>query len=299
MKHLSAAGLALTAVVLLTACDSVSKRALTVDEIQDLAGLSAPTETPEEQQARNPDILQRADSLVLSTMHGETGDADLPTFRLLTQCSGMQCTTTEPLSGSVDTIDLANTPLRQGAATAIGSKHGITLLRESSTHTGADISSFGAWLEHSSFAILNESQTGEEGAVDVWYGISLGELTGAPPSGRATWLGVMVGTPVTGDARGEQLVGDAILTYDFRSGGDGTGPSLDVGFGGIKNIDRGMAHDVEAVIFAGLEVGADGTFARGDSGARIQGGFHGPNQAEAAGIFEYSDMTGAFGAARQ
>ena len=198
-----------------------------------------------------------------------------------------------------DTIDLANTPLRQGAATAIGSKHGITLLRESSTHTGADISSFGAWLEHSSFAILNEGQTGEEGAIDVWYAISLGELTGTPPSGSATWLGVMVGTPVTGDARGEQLVGDAILTYDFHSGGGGTGPSLDVAFGGIKNINRGTAHGIEAVIFAGLGVEADGTFARGESGARIQGGFHGPGHAEAAGIFEYSDIIGAFGATRQ
>ncbi len=299
MKHHSACGLALTVVLLLTACGSDSERALTVDEIREFAGLSAPTETPDAQQARSLDILQRADSLVLSTMHGETGDADLPTFRLLTQCSGMQCTTTEPLTGSVDTIDLANTPLRQGAATAIGSKHGITLLRESSTHTGADVSSFGAWLEHSSFAILNESQTGEEGAIDVWYAISLGELTGTPLSGSATWLGVMVGTPVTGDARGEQLVGDAILTYDFHPAGDGTVPSLDVGFGGIKNIDRGTAHDVEAVIFVDLAVEADGTFARGESGARIQGGFHGPGHAEAAGIFEYSDMTGAFGATRQ
>ena len=116
-------------------------------------------------------------------MRGETGSAEIPTFRLLTQCSGTQCTVTEPLSGAVDTIELVNTPLRQGAATAIGSKHGITLLWESSTHTGADLASLGAWLEHSSFAILNERQTSEEGTVDVWYGITLGELTGTP-SGR-------------------------------------------------------------------------------------------------------------------
>lgn len=45
-------------------------------------------------------------------------------------------------------------------------------MRESSTHTGADITSLGAWLEHSSFAILNERQTGEVGTVEVWYGIA-------------------------------------------------------------------------------------------------------------------------------
>ena len=99
---------------------------------------------------------------------------------------------TEPLSGSVDTIELVNTPLRQGAATAIGSQYGITLLSESSTHTGADFASLGAWLEHSSFAILNERQTSEEGTVDVRYGIALGEARGHlagrdPRPGSASW----------------------------------------------------------------------------------------------------------------
>jgi len=108
-----------------------------------------------------------------------------------------------------------------------------------------------------------------------------------------------VGTPVAGDARGERLVGDAVLTYDFPSQGDGSGPSLDAAFGGIRNIDRGTAHTVETVIFSDLAVAADGTFARGQSGARIQGGFHGPGHAEAAGIFEQSDIVGAFGAKRQ
>lgn len=63
---------------------------------------------------------------------------------------------------------------------------------------------FDAWLEHSSFAILNESQTSEEGTVDVWYGLAVGDLTGTSPTGSATWLGIMVGTPVAGNARGER-----------------------------------------------------------------------------------------------
>ena len=301
MKSYSAYGLAVAALLSLAACGggSVSERTLTPAEIRALTGLAAPTDTPEAQQERNLDIFARADSLILSTMHGETGDEEVPAFRLLTRCSGTQCTVTEPLSGAIDTIELVNTPLRQGAPTAIGSKHGITLWWESSNHTGADLASLGAWLEHSSFAVLNERQTSDEGTVDVWYGIALGELAGTPPAGSATWLGIMVGTPAAGKGRGERLVGDAALTWELPAGGDGSGPSLDVAFGGITNIDRGAAHTVETVLFENLAVGPDGTFGIGQSGARIQGGFHGPGHAEAAGIFEQSGIVGAFGATRQ
>ena len=302
MRRHSAYGLALAAAFSLAACaggDSGSERPLAPDEIRELTGLSAPAETAEAQQARGLDIFARSDSLFLSTMHGETGNAEIPSFRLLTQCGGSQCTVTEPLSGTVDTIELVNTPVRQGAAIAIGSKHGITLMSESSTHTGADLASLGAWMEHGSFGILNERQTGEEGTIDVLYGIAMGELAGTAPAGSATWLGLMVGTPITGDGRGERLVGDAALTYDVPSGGDGSGPSLDVAFGGIKNIDQGTAHMVETVIFSNLALGPDGTFATGQSGARIQGGFFGPGHGEAAGVFEQSGIVGAFGAKRQ
>ena len=278
----------------------MSEGPLTSGEIRELTGLSAPLETPEAQPERSLDIFPRADSLILSTMHGETDNAEVPAFRFLTECGGAQCTATDPLSGTVDTIELLNTPLRHGAATAIGSKLGITLMSESSTHTGADLASLGAWMEHSSFAIQNERLTGEEGTVDVWYGIALGDLAGFPPGpipGTATWLGIMVGTPVSGDARGERLVGDAALTYQFPT--QGSGHTLDAAFGGIKNIDRGTAHTVETVLFENVAVAEDGTFARGQSGARIQGGFYGPGHAEAVGIFEQQDIVGAFGANRQ
>ena len=300
MRRHSACGVALAVALSLAACASGSDRTLTPDEIRDLTGMSAPVETPDAQQARGLDIFARSDSLILSTMHGETGGAEIPTFRLVTQCSGSQCTVTEPLSGTVDTIELVNTPLRQGAATTLGSKRGITLMWESSTHTGADLASLGAWMEHSTFAILNERQTGEDGTVDLWYGIALGDLAGFPPGpipGTATWAGIMVGTPVSGDARGERLVGDAVLTYQFPT--QGSGHTLDAAFGGIKNIDRGTPHGVETVLFENVAVGPDGTFATGQSGARIQGAFYGPGHAETAGIFEQSDIVGAFGATRQ
>ena len=306
MRRISGFGAAVAAALSLAACsgggDTVSERTPTLDEIRALTGLSTPTETPEAAQARSLDIFPRADSLILSTMHGETGSAEIPAFRLLTQCSGAQCTLTDPLSGAVDTIELLDTPIRHGAASAIGSTYGITLVQESSVHTGADLASLGAWLEHSTFAIQNERQAGEEGTVDLLYGIAVGDLTGTLPGpipGTATWSGIMVGTPVDGDARGERLVGDAALTYDFASWVGSPEPSLRVAFGGIKNIDRGTAHTVETLLFENLAVEPDGTFARGQSGARIQGGFYGPGHAEAAGIFEQSGIAGAFGARRQ
>ena len=53
------------------------------------------------------------------------------------------------------------------------------------------------------------------------------------------------------------------------------------------------------MIFSDLVIEPDGTFARDQSGTRIQGGFHGPGHAEVAGIFEQSEIVGAFGVKRQ
>ena len=96
MRRLLVGGLALAAALPLAACggsgDAVTARVPTLGEIRELAGLSAPVETPEAQQDRSLDIFPRADSLILSTIHGETGSAGIPTFRLLMQCSGSRCT---------------------------------------------------------------------------------------------------------------------------------------------------------------------------------------------------------------
>ena len=48
-----------------------------------------------------------------------------------------------------------------------------------------------------------------------------------------------------------------------------------------------------------LSLAADGTYRAGLTGNRIQGGFYGPNHAEAAGIVEQNGIVGAFGAKRR
>ena len=298
MKVLSASGLAVAAVLSLAACagggNLHSRPALTPGDIRELTGLSAPVETAQAQQARQQDLHSRADSLNHSTAHLE---AVLPgethRFRMVAECSGAVCTLVEPLTGVTDTSSVGTGGGVLGDAEAIGSAHGITLMAESATIMDEDIIEFGAWMQHSAFLLRTEHALLEGIEANAVYAIALGELTGRPPAGSATWLGLMVGTPVAGDHEGDRLVGTAALNYDFAAGG------LDAAFSGIRNIDRGTTHRVETVIFSDLAVAPDGTFARGQSGARIQGGFYGPDHAEAAGIFEQSDIAGSFGAKRQ
>ncbi len=104
----------------------------------------------------------------------------------------------------------------------------------------------------------------------------------------------MVGMQATGNNRGYRLQGDAILSYDLNAGG-----SVDIAFSGIKNIDRGAAHSTPSVRFDDVSVTPRGTFAAGLTGNRIQGGFYGPGHAEAAGVFEQSNIVGAFGAKKR
>ncbi len=128
------------------------------------------------------------------------------------------------------------------------------------------------------------------------YGRVIGDLTGSRPTDvTAAWSGVMVGTPATGDNRGNVLQGDAALTYTL-DGGRGT---LDAAFTDIKDLDRLAAHAPETVRFDDVPVEPDGTFETGLTGNRIQGGFYGPGHVEAAGVFEQSNILGAFGAKRR
>ena len=271
-----------------------SQPTLGLDDIRELTGLSAPVETGPAQQARRQDILARADSLVVSTVHWELALADgTLAVRQLAECSGAECELLDPATGETDTFGLDAATVELEDAEPIGSAHGITLMSIGEQRMGVDATSLGAWMEHGSFALNGLRVVGEDFESNILRAVALGDLTDRPLTGSATWVGIMVGTPVVGDDRGDRLVGTAALNYGMPTGG------LDVGFSGIRNIDRGTAHSTEAVLFTGLEVGPDGTFSRGQSGGRIEGGFYGPGHAEAGGIFEQSDIVGAFGAKRQ
>ena len=298
MRVFAASGLAMAAILSLAACggggDMNSRPALSPGDIRELTGLSAPVETAQAQQARQQEVYSRSDSLILSTMRVGVAYPDVTrTFREPAQCSGPRCELLDPTTGETSIISLDDIVSSIGDAEAIGSAHGVTLTSESVRHMGDDITSLGAWMEHGSFALNTQRGVDDDIEVDLVYTMAMGDLTDRPLTGSATWLGIMVGTPTAGEDEGDRLVGTAALNYDMAAGG------LDAAFSGITNIDRGTAHDFEVVLFSDLEVGSDGTFARGQSGARIQGGFYGPDHAEAAGIFEQFDIVGAFGAKRQ
>ena len=300
IRTLSAYSLALATVLSLAACggggNTGSQPALGLDDIRELTGLSAPAETAAAQEARQQDILARADSMILSTLHVEQAFPDeTRTFPRLSECSGSECVVLDPVTGETVTssVDRLVSASGDAEAEAIGSAHGITLRSKSAHDMGVGLTSFGAWMEHGSFALSGARGAGEGFDFDTVYTMVLGDLTDRPLTGSATWVGIMVGTPTVEEDRGDRLVGTAALNYDMTAGG------LDAAFSGIRNTDRGTAHATETVRFSDLEVGSDGTFSRGQSGARIQGGFYGPGHVEAAGVFEQSGIVGAFGAKRQ
>lgn len=266
--------------------------------IRELTGLAPPAETYEDQGERFGRIVMAADSLVISTFRVETDHPQLPTFIGHAECSGPRCELSVPATGQSQTVDLADQEFADGPAEVVGSRHGITLVSVSSNLDELDgaenvsLASYGAWMEHSGFGLQESAyETGGTRVVER-FAMALGDLAGAPPAGGATWLGLMVGMLATGDGAGDRLQGDAALNYDLAS------DTLDVGFSGIKNIDRRSAHSTTTVLFTDLTIAPDGTFARGETGDRIQGGLYGPGHVEAAGIFERSNIVGAFGAER-
>ena len=208
------------------------------------------------------------------------------------------------------TVSLDDLEFATDATTEFGlTKHGITLFRTRAT----DVEAFGAWMEHAGFAIQTETdKTRTDAGQDVnWrfrYGLVGGDLTGTLPftrPGSATWQGLMVGTPATGNRAGNLLQGDATLRYNFDVSYPGGGvvgvysETLDAAFTDIKDLTRNAAHSTERARFADVPVAADGTYAAGSTGNRIEGGFSGPDHAETAGVFEQSGIVGAFGAKRQ
>ena len=104
----------------------------------------------------------------------------------------------------------------------------------------------------------------------------------------------MVGTTHAGPVRGDVLQGDAALTFTAASGG-----SMQAAFTDIVNLDLKRPHSPSGVRFTDIPVSDDGTFRKGALGNRIHGTLYGPGHAEAAGIFEHSDIVGAFGAMRE
>lgn len=149
-------------------------------------------------------------------------------------------------------------------------------------------------MDHSGFLVQEDRGIPVGGVpANMRWNMAGGDLTRSRPLGNATWQGLMVGTPARGSGKGQRLQGNATLTYDLDSA------TLDAAFTNIQNVDRLQPHSVSAVRFDNINVSDRGTFQAGSSDNQIQGGFYGPDHAETAGVFEQSNIIGAFGAKKQ
>ena len=267
------------------------------NEVRTATGLSAPTETVADQQARVPAILSRMDSLLASTMYLETSRPDLPTLQLRARCMDTACTFAEPGTGLSQTVRLRDLESGGGdeRTVALGSRHGITLMYYA--EDGGASYGYGAWMQHSGFQVQVEQATDTNGyRYSGWAGTGGGDRTGSAPAGSATWQGLMVGTPVRGSHQGDRLQGEARVRYAL--GGQGA-PTVAISFTGITNLERQAAHTVPTVSFLNVPVASGGTFEAGLTGNRVQGAFYGSAHAEAGGVFEQANIVGAFGAKKQ
>ena len=174
---------------------------------RELTGLDPAIEAPAVQLERAADILARSDSLVLSTSHVETDLPAAPAFRVLTECGGARCTLTDALTGASTTFALSDIEFVDLPAEALGTRHGITLIRVAGQHMGVDVTSLGASMDHGGFSFETNRAVWDGIRSDALYTWAAGDLTGIPLSRSATWLGLMAGPPVTGDERGDRLVG--------------------------------------------------------------------------------------------
>ena len=136
---------------------------------------------------------------------------------------------------------------------------------------------WGHWLDHSVFAIVDDS-----------LAVSFGDHPGTSPAGTgpATWTGRLVGLNTQ---TAERIEGNAVIGID-----DLARPDVDVALTGIVDAGgRGHAdlrwEDIPLV---------DGHFEVRDEAGSLEGRFYGADHGEAGGIFERDWLTGAFGASR-
>ena len=274
----------------LAACGGGSSK-FSAERVRILTDARAPVESINDQFERATGIFDRSDSLLLSTVHGTTTHPELPTVELRTDCEKAGCTVRESRTGFTLRPSLDDLGVDTDATADFGlTRHGITLYRTETTN----VESYGAWMDHAAFAVQTVTASATAGGREIdfllRYGIVGGDLSGDRPTGTATWQGLMVGTPATGDRAGHLLQGDATLRYSLDT------EMLDATFDGIRDLNRDAAHSTESVQFDDVPVSADGTFRSGETGNRIQGAFYGTDHAETAGILEKSNIIGAFGA---
>ncbi len=293
---------ALFAVLFLTACGGGSGP-FTVDpgSTRSLTGLQPPGFSDSAIVPTVNRVLTGADAILVSdVVVGQGEHADI----FYTYCDSASICETDLGDGGLllwDARDLRDGGLDPSLEyTGVGEKHGVSLVQAQgrSEFSGIPVSSssYGAWLGHSAFLVEFERITsGVIGGIDLTglttgYALSIGDHSGARPTGNAVWRGIMVGGTADTVDDIDVIQGDATLVYDIARN------DLDVAFTNVYNLDqRRRFRDLR---WLDLYVDADGSFHRLTATREIHGRFYGPGQREVGGIFTHPEAIGAFGARR-
>lgn len=167
-----------------------------------------------------------------------------------------------------------------------------------------DSATYGTWLTDSLFYVQRSSENDERGdpmsteddlIEESIIGLSYGDASRTNPasalSGTATWRGAMVALDATDVTM--SITGRTELTYDFGRN------TLDVLMDEIRvSSAQGSGAYGDDLTWEDLAV-TDGQFSQGSGADSIRGTFYGDAHEEVGGIFERSNLVGAFGATRQ
>ena len=185
----------------------------------------------------------------------------------------------------------------------IMTRNGIQLFRASVDAIDEDyggnptevvILEYGGWMDHSLFRVevRPETYAGGSSVIEVsGWGFAFGDAPKTnPDTGPFAWNGVMVGrnSDIDSSQVSNVVQGDAAVSAELFQEGD---MSVDVTFSNIKDLNSGSS--LADIAWTDLSV-VDGTF----ESSTIAGSFFGPQHEEVAGVFEESNVLGAFGARR-
>ena len=173
----------------------------------------------------------------------------------------------------------------------------VNIGHEFSEMAGTEYTNLGGWMDHSFFFLTNEAEGVESiGAAPTMLRTEVYAMgdrgSSRPVSGRASWVGAMVGVDHDQDSGryGRTIVGKSNLPiHDFSDPN-----SLTVAMLNMIDTIEGKAY--ADIVWRDVAIAASGSFAKSAEGLR--GSFYGPGSEDAAGIFVKHGIFGAFGATR-
>ena len=263
-------------------------------------GIAAPSLTASQTEAAASARAVSADTLSVSNIVPDTGNALVPT------CSGRRCSASGLVSGQALVLDFNLDDFDKGAsifrragyefnAQPVATRNNITLAQGVSTgalSTGETDTRlvYAGWLEQSAFGVQIVNLAAGDNSFALRAGFSFGDASGSNPpgTGGAEWKGVMVGTPTNAPGNRHFVQGDATIDID-----DFTNPNVDVEFASVTNLNTGASS--ADMNWNDLPI-ANGVFTA--PGGALRGTFYGSEHEEVGGTFHSNNIIGAFGGYR-